>query len=233
MKTPDYLSYERYKNKKESNPNRRLFIFLTTFLATLVVFSVIAKSLSPDVDVTIGNETETEAKDTGLGVKHFIDDRLKMIQMEDTSNKQQYAVDQQNSQTTGNRMYGNQTASQQVQEEKLTLPTNTKKQNAIQQQDNVPVMPAYKAQKPNTKELSKPYESPKMIKVYVGRYSTQEQAKVAQGILLDSGVDVTPFIKNVGGTYTLQIGTFSSKAKASEISSELRGNGFPARMVQE
>ncbi len=232
MKTPDYLSYERYKNKKESNPNRRLFIFLTTFLATLVVFSVIAKSLSPDVDVTIGNETETEAKDTGLGVKHFIDDRLKMIQMEDTSNKQRYAVDQQNVQTTENKMYGSQTTSPQVQEEKLTLPANTKKQNTIQQ-DNVPVMPAYKAQKPNAKELSKPYESPKVIKVYVGRYNTQEQAKVAQGILLDSGIDVTPFIKNVGGAYTLQIGSFSSKSKASEISSELRGNGFPARMVQE
>src|SRR5574344_318826 len=96
MKTPDYLSYERYKKRKETNPNRRIFIFAMTFFVTLLGFSIFAKVLSPDVDVSIGSDSEMEAKDTGLGVKHFIDERLKLIQMEDSTNKSETKVTENN-----------------------------------------------------------------------------------------------------------------------------------------
>lgn len=230
MKTPDYLSYEKYKKKKDSNPNKRLLIFISTFFITLLLFSVVVKSFSPDVDVTIGDESQTDAKDTGLGVKKFIDERLKIIQMEDRSSAGVSTRDfQQKNATDANSDYYDET---QTTEEKISLPS--KKENGIGETSEEPVMQVYKnPPRPSGKDLSTPFESPKMLKVYVGHYSTIEQAKVAQEILMDSGIDVTPFVKDLGGTYTLQIGSYSSKAKAEELASELRNNSFPARVVQE
>src|SRR5574344_1514393 len=96
MKTPGYMSYEKYKKNNDSDSKKAIKIFVTTFFVMLIVFTAIAKHLSPDVDVVIGDDSEMEAKNTGLGVKRFIDDRLKMIQMEDDSStaaKRQKRVD--------------------------------------------------------------------------------------------------------------------------------------------
>lgn len=238
MKTPDYLSYDRYKKKKSANPNKRILISVTTFFVALLFFSVVAKSLSPDVDVTIGDESQTEVKDTGLGVKRFIDERLKMIQMEDNSAGVSLKEAKNNREVTDDSesydKYMNAT------EEKINLPSQKNKANQVDSEDTEeePVLPARVAPpRPSGKDLSTPFEgvnaNPKMSKVYVGRYATVEQAKVAQEILLDSGINVTPFVKNVGGAYTLQVGSYSSRAKADGLASELQRNNFPARIVQE
>lgn len=219
MKTPDYLSYERYKTKKDSKPNKRMFTFVLTFFVTLMFFSLVAKILSPDVDVTIGSDTELDAKESGLGVKRFIDNRLKMIQMDDNSSGAQKAAEKVSEKTAV------QDADPAYTEETINIPKSHNEQD---------VMPDYATPpRPSTKDLSTPYESPKVSKVYVGRYATLEQAKVAQDILMDAGVGVTPFIKDLGGHYTLQIGSYSSRAKAEEIASELRRNNFPTKVVQE
>lgn len=237
MKTPDYLSYDRYKKKKSANPNKRILISVTTFLIALLFFSIVAKSLSPDVDVTIGDESQTEVKDTGLGVKRFIDERLKMIQMEDNSAgvslKEAKNSKNINDESSSYDKYLKET------DEKINLPSKKNKSSQMDNDDTEeePVMPTRVAPpRPSGRDLSTPFESPapaKMSKVYVGRYATVEQAKVAQEILLDSGINVTPFIKNVGGAYTLQVGSYSSKAKADGLASELQRNNFPARIVQE
>lgn len=235
MKTPDYLSYERYKKKKENNPNKRMMLFVTTFFATLLVFTVVAKSLSPDVDVTIGDESQTEAKDTGLGVKKFIDERLKMIQMDDSSAGVSIKKDTKktsSSQTDDSYDYDYSQAS----EEKINVPKRKQVSDADAVVDEPITLSPTRIQqppRPTGRDLSKPYESPKISKVYVGRYSTQEQAKVAQEILMDSGLGITPFIKNSGSYYTLQIGSYTSRAKADGLASELQRNSFPARVVQE
>lgn len=237
MKTPDYLSYDRYKKKKSANPNKRILISVTTFFVALLFFSIVAKSLSPNVDVTIGDESQTEVKDTGLGVKRFIDERLKMIQMEDNSAGVSLKEAKNNRNVTDDSdafdKYMKET------DEKINLPSKKNKASQAESDDTEeePVMPArVTPPRPTSKDLSTPFESSapaKMSKVYVGRYATIEQAKVAQEILLDSGINVTPFVKNVGGAYTLQVGSYSSKAKADGLASELQRNNFPARIVQE
>lgn len=237
MKTPDYLSYDRYKKKKSANPNKRILISVTTFFVALIFFSIVAKSLSPDVDVTIGDESQTEVKDTGLGVKRFIDERLKMIQMEDNS----AGVSLKEAKNNRNVTDESESYDKYMKEtdEKINLPSRKNKASQADSDDTEeePVMPARVAPpRPSGRDLSTPFESPtpaKMSKVYVGRYATIEQAKVAQEILLDSGINVTPFVKNMGGAYTLQVGSYSSKAKADGLASELQRNNFPARIVQE
>lgn len=238
MKTPDYLTYEQYKKsrKKKNDSKSSVLIAVTTFFVALLVFTAIAKSLSPNVDVSIGGDSETDAKETGLGVKKFIDDRLKMIQLEDNSAgvsiktvnvNQKTLQDSQNfdeySQGAENKINTktkkDYSDSEQVYEEPIPLPKQTS--------SNPP--------RPKGKDLS-PFETPspaKMSKVYVGRYSSIEQARVAQEILMDSGMNITPFVKNMGGVYTLQVGSYGSKAKADGLASELQKNNFPARVVQE
>lgn len=231
MKTPDYLSYDRYKKKKKKdNSKNNALTFVVTFFVTLLLFTVVAKSLSPDVDVTIGDDSGTDAKETGLGVKKFIDERLKMIQMDDNSAGVSLKTVDKNTPA-----YDDESSNKfpQELEEKINIPNKKDQNNNSEIEDDVPVQSTHTPPRPSGRDLSTPFVSPKTSKVLVGRYATLEQAKVAQGILLDSGLDITPFVKDMGGSYTLQVGSYSSRAKAEGLASELQRNNFPARIVQE
>lgn len=232
MKTPDYLSYDRYKKKKKKdNSKNNALTFVVTFFVTLLLFTVIAKSLSPNVDVTIGDNSRTDAKETGLGVKKFIDERLKMIQMDDNSEGASLKTNDSNMVKQDN---GGVDKFSQELEEKINLPTQKDKNNSQEIEDDVPVQSsAHNPPRPNGRDLSTPFVSTKVSKVIVGRYATLEQAKVAQGILLDSGLNITPFVKDIGGSYTLQVGSYTSRAKAEALAAELQRNNFPAKIVQE
>ena len=41
-----------------------------------------------------------------------------------------------------------------------------------------------------------------------------------------------PFVKNIQGTYTLQVGSFSSEAKAQSLANELLKHNYPARIIK-
>ena len=230
MKTPDYMSYSRYKKKKNTTSKKSVLIFVTTFFATLLVFTVIAGSLSPNVDVTIGDDTSMEAKESGLGVKRFIDDRLKMIQMEDNGAGVSSRV-VEDKKAAGYQDESFDSFSREL-DEKVQLPSqNTSEPEVATQKVSVKTKTPPRPSKND--DLSTPFVSPTMSKVFVGYYNTVDQAKVAQGILLDSGLNVTPFVRDLGGAYTLQVGSYSSRAKADSLTSELLKNNFPARVIQE
>lgn len=238
MKTPDYLSYDRYKRKKDSKPSKRILIFTTTFFLTLLLFTLVAKSLSPNVDVTIGNDSETDAKETGLGVKKFIDERLKMIQMDDNgSGGAANDNSPKNAYQAGDASFNNYSKKieeqEAAEEEKVTLPTAKAPQSTNTTNQNTQIVAP---PRPSSSDLSRPFNTSKTStssKVYVGRYSNIEQAKVAQGILMDSGLNISPYVKNMGSYYTLQVGSYSNKSTASSVANQLQQNNFPARVVQE
>lgn len=233
MKTPDYLTYDRYKkDKKKLGSKNNIVTFVVTFFITLLVFTAIAKSFSPDVDVTIGNESQTDAKDTGLGVKNFIDERLKMIQMDDNSaGVSMPGAENKLLQNKNNNVSDN---SAQIPDEKVSIPQNNPDNEAIQDEPlNPPVTLKKQPPRPTVKDLSASFAPNVASKVVVGRYATFEQAKVAQEILLDSGLNITPFVRSYNGSYTLQVGSYSTRAKAEEVSSQLQQNNFPAKIIQE
>lgn len=239
MKTPDFMSYERYKKKKNGDSKNGMVIAIITFFLALLFFTVVAKGFSPNVDVAIGDDSQTDAKESGLGVKKFIDERLKSIQMDDNSAGVSIKNDN-NKRVFGKYNDNLNYSSQQEAEEAINLPTQDNKSSKFKKNnlDSIELnndgnQPKRVAPRPKGIDASTPFESPKVSKVYVGRYSTYEQAKVAQGILIDSGIGVSPYVKNVGGYYTLQIGSYSSRAKAESVASELQRNSFPARIVSD
>ena len=220
MKTPGYMNYSKYKKDKKNNYQSLFLLFLTAFLVMLLFFTAVARHLSPEVDIAIGDEEEVEAKESGLGVKRFIDDRLKFIQQEDQGVVKQ-AIDKKVEDETIKERMTEDTLVPEL-DEKVVIPYSFKKQEAEAQAP---------AQKVDTKPVTPSYN--KVLKVCVGKYATVEQARVAQSILQDSEVGVSSFIKLINGSYTLQVGSFTERAKAEQLLNELVRNSFPARIIQE
>ena len=220
MKTPGYMNYSKYKKDKKNNYQSLFLLFLTAFLVMLLFFTAVAKHLSPEVDIAIGDEEEVEAKESGLGVKRFIDDRLKFIQQEDQGVVKK-AIDKKVEEETLKERMAEDTLVPEL-DEKVVIPYSFKKQEVETQAP---------AQKVEAKPVTPSYN--KVLKVCVGKYATVEQARVAQSILQDSEVGVSSFIKLINGSYTLQVGSFTERAKAEQLLNELLRNSFPARIIQE
>lgn len=218
MKTSGYMNYSKYKKDKKNNYQSLFLLFLTAFLVMLLFFTAVARHLSPEVDIAIGDEEEVEPKETGLGVKRFIDDRLKFIQQEDQGVVKQ-AIDKKVEDETIKERMTEDTLVPEL-DEKVVIPYAIQKQEVekpVQKVETKPVTPTYN----------------KILKVCVGKYATVEQARVAQSILQDSDVGVSSFIKMVNGSYTLQVGSFTERSKAEQLLNELLRNSFPARIIQE
>ena len=80
--------YKKYMKKREEEKPSYLKLFIGAFLVMIVFFVIVATHLSSTVDTTIGENDEGDIKESGLGVKHLIDSRLRLIQMEDNSGSQ-------------------------------------------------------------------------------------------------------------------------------------------------
>lgn len=212
------MNYNRYKKDKNKNYQNLFMLFITAFLVMLLFFTAVAKHLTPDVDVAIGNEEEVEVKDTGLGVKRFIDDRLKFIQQEDQGLVKRALDKKVEDEIIMSDRMNEETFSPEL-DERVVIPYSIQNQEIAlkKEQAPVPVTPTYN----------------ETFKVLVGKYSTLEQARVAQSILQDSDVGVSSFVKSMNGAYTLQVGSFTERAKAENLLNDLLSNSFPARIVKE
>lgn len=240
-KQPEYQNLKRYKKQKDVTAQNILTVFTTTFLIMLVFFIGAARHITPNVDVAIGEDSATDAKESGLGVKGFIDNRLKSIQSEDVSDIAK-RLEEKSSSTYDEE--DDDTYFSKELEEKVKIPVKKVKQDVTSlkniDEDKPVVKPSTVPQpKPvvtvhttSSAHLSTPSTSTTNIKVVVGSFSTLEQAKVAQTALQDSALGVSPFIKNLNGTYTLQVGSFSTEEKAQALANELLKHNFPARIIK-
>ncbi len=240
-KQPEYQNMKRYKKQKDVTAQNILTVFVTTFLVMLVFFIGAAKHITPNVDVAIGEDSATDAKESGLGVKGFIDNRLKSIQSEDASEISKKIEEKVTS--TFEEDDEDNYFSKEL-EEKVKIPVVKKVKQEIttlkdidnDEEKNITKPSSVPQPKPNIKNTIKKdtvqSNAATSVKVVVGNYSTIEQAKVAQSILQESALGVSPFIKNINGTYTLQVGSFSSEEKAQTLTNELLKNNFPARIIR-
>ena len=80
--------YKKYMKKREEEKPGYLKLFLGAFLVMVIFFIILATHFSSSVDTTIGENDEGDTRESGIGVKHLIDSRLRFIQMEDASPSQ-------------------------------------------------------------------------------------------------------------------------------------------------
>lgn len=80
--------YKKYMKRREEEKPGYLKLFFGAFLVMVIFFIILATHFSSSVDTTIGENDEGDTKESGIGVKHLIDSRLRFIQMEDSSPSQ-------------------------------------------------------------------------------------------------------------------------------------------------
>ena len=244
-----HINYKEYSNKVKKNPNESVIMFISAFFVMLLLFLGIAKQLSPDVDVSIGSNEQTTSDDTADYedyAKSSIDERLKLIQLEDAgvhsdnenifddsleervelpdSVKKHAKADEESTATTDPN---DPLPSEQMQKEAVS-------QNIVEHPVTKPESPQpTAAPQETTSQQAATAPTPVNAKVVVGYYSTAEQAQVAKGILMDAGLNINPFVKQIGGAYTIQVGSFSTREKAQSVANDLLRNNFPARIIVE
>lgn len=233
-----HFSYGGYRKKKsfKSSNNRDLMIFASVFLVGVLIILGFAKILSPNVDVAISVNDESviatdEDENTSGAV---IDERLQKLKMDDEGKSEgeeemfspeldeRVILPKQRRKTVGEmEAEKNNAADNKLTTEKLNEAMDSTKQT--EQKDS---KPSVKPQAPVASDTVK-------AKVVVGYYATEKQAEVAKSIIQDAGLGVTPIVKSMGGYYTLQVGSYSSREKAQQFANSLLKSNFPARVVVE
>lgn len=200
-------NYKKYM-KKESVKDYSLFkVFVFSFFGMLLLFTFLIKSFSPSVDVSIGDyksETDVESVEE---IKKNVDNRLAMIQDEDQGRN--FADLMKNSEEDKNN-----------EEKKKDLKPLTKE--PIEQVEL------------NVEEAIKSKPLDPVYKVFIGSYTSAEQAKVAKDIITEAGSALTPIVKCIGtNNYTLQVGIFKNKESADALLYTIQQSHLPGRIVQE
>lgn len=238
-----HFTYEEYKRKVKKGPNKDILIFLSVFVFGLVVLLGFAKVLSPNVDVAINvdNEVVTEDEEARMAA---IDERLRHLKMEDDGVQVQIdesdmfspeldekvVIPNQRKKTVG-----------EVEAEKLikeSIVDNSGKVDDSVKSQSVQKVDVTAAHNNNVSQQAVSSQSaptstkPVFSRVVVGYYATEKQAEVAKSILVDAGVSVTPIVKNIGGYYTLQVGSYSTKEAAQAAANNLLKANFPARVIE-
>lgn len=73
-----------------------------------------------------------------------------------------------------------------------------------------------------------------IYKVFIGTYTSAEQAKVAKDIIQETGSGLNPIVKCIGSNnYTLQVGIFKNKNSAESLLYTIQQNHLPGRIVQD
>lgn len=218
-----HFANSEYKRKKPMKRSYKdITVFLSVFIIGLLIILGFAKILSPNVDVEIAGEDEYSELEEEEPVGS-VDERLKHLQMEDENG------------TGDDKMFSPEL------DEKVVLPSQTKKttgemeselQKAKQLEEKAAETPKHEEHTAPTSAPEPAAASNSTYRVVVGQYATDKQAEVAKSILQDAGLGVSPIVKNINGSYTLQVGVFSSKDKAQQLSNNLLKSNFPARVVE-
>ena len=199
------FGYEKYMKKEAQKDHSLVKIFLISFFGMLLVFTFIIKSFSPSVDTSIGDYQQEPEVETPEEPKKIVDDRLSMIQSEDQG-----------------RSFSELMAKpDDTVEVKETVQVNTVTPEPVQTVNETTVTPPTPQAEP-------------VYKVFVGTYTSAEQAKVAKDIIQESGNGLNPIVKCIGSNnYTLQVGIFKNKQSAESLLYTVQQNHLPGRIVQD
>lgn len=199
------FGYKKYMKKEAQKDHSLVKIFLISFFGMLLVFTFVIKSFSPSVDTSIGDYQQEAEVDTQEEPKKIVDDRLSMIQSEDQG-----------------RSFSELMAKpDDTVEVKETVQVNTATPEPVQTVNETTVTPPTPQAEP-------------VYKVFVGTYTSAEQAKVAKDIIQESGNGLNPIVKCIGSNnYTLQVGIFKNKQSAESLLYTVQQNHLPGRIVQD
>ena len=201
--TSSHFSYNEYKRKTKKGPNKDVLVFVSVFVAALLVILGFAKILSPDVDVAISvnNETTISEDSDNESLSSAIDERLRKLKMEDEGKKEgeeemfspeldeKVVLPHQKRKTVG------EIEAEKSDIKQLTVNDLNNAQDNNKQPEHHEAAPK-PVQKPVTVSMPEQIVNAKVV---VGYYASEKQAEVAKSIIQDAGLGVTPLVKNLNG----------------------------------
>lgn len=200
------FGYKKYMKKEAQKDNSLLKIFVLSFFGMLIVFTFLIKSFSPTVDTSIGDYQDNSETQQEEAANN-VDDRLSMIQSEDQ---------------------GRSFSDLMAKPDDVAAKTDVQKDVVVEQPKNA--QGSTSAETP----IPQPVQPDPVYKVFVGTYTSAEQAKVAKDIIQESGNGLNPIVKCIGSNnYTLQVGIFKNKQSAESLLYTVQQNHLPGRIVQE
>lgn len=203
------FGYKKYMKDDVKKDSSLLKIFVLSFFSMLLIFTFLIKSFSPSVDTSIGDYQQSSLDTQQEENEKVVDDRLSMIQNEDQGKSFTDLM---------NRAEDIQKETSKQQEQQSSVTDNQK--NVDKNEDSATTLATTSAEP--------------VYKVYVGSYTSAEQAKVAKDIIQESGNGLNPIVKCIGSNnYTLQVGLFKNKQSAETMLMTVQQNNLPARIVQE
>ncbi|MBQ4114261.1 hypothetical protein IJD34_02525 [bacterium] len=206
MATKGYKKYMKNNVKKDYSLVK---LFVISFFGMLLVSTYLFKSFIPPVDVSIGDYQQETEPENITEIKNSIDNRLALIQDEDQG-----------------RSFSEMMRGVKDEKEEPNLPalSKSKKEKDIEKETK-------QEQMTNTVQTS---DINPIYKVYIGTYTSAEQAKVAKDIILETGSALNPIVKCIGSNnYTLQVGIFKNKQSAESLLFSIQQSNLPGRLVQE
>ena len=201
--------YKKYMKKNVKKDYSLVKLFVISFFGMLLVSTYLFKSFIPPVDVSIGDYQQETEPENITEIKNSIDNRLALIQDEDQG-----------------RSFSEMMRGVKDEKEETNLPalSKSKKEKDIEKETK-------QEQMTNTVQTS---DINPIYKVYIGTYTSAEQAKVAKDIILETGSALNPIVKCIGSNnYTLQVGIFKNKQSAESLLFSIQQSNLPGRLVQE
>ena len=238
--------FEPSKKKSKKNKNITLvLLFSVTFIMTLFLVGTMFKNFSPPVDVNIGGEElamqNNDDGDDEAYIEGEIDGRLKWIQFEDNMSESPVVNEvssdkekKQNNKIVNTEIKKNIKKAEALEE---IRPNTEKYRNYNVQEPPIPIKYNTQPPVPSISDIKNVSQNKnvaiKMTKVYIGYYSTQEEANKAKDRVLSITSGYQPYVKKVGSNYIVQVGSFSDRTKAVNVKMELSDKGLPARLLTE
>ena len=198
--------YKKYMKQDTRQGHPLLKIFILSFFGMLLLSTFVISSLARKmtVDTSVGDYKEQQIDD--MEGKKIIDmNRLEMIQSEDQGRN--FSDIMSESLKTQEH--------KKIEDQSYNIP-----ETKVDLEDKAPV--------PTQSKTDIVY------KVFVGSYTSAEQAKVAKEIIQESGSGLNPIVKCIGtNDYTLQVGIFKNKQSAETMLSTIQKSNLPGRIVQD
>lgn len=237
-----------FKHKKKKVKKKRFILgyfllFAIVFLCALFTFMYFVKSYSPDVDVAIGNNEAMTLTESEMDFEiKTVDERLKWIQLEDempsvalrnskadielekiTSNSSEEKIKKDKEKDINKK--SKETEKKEVSEkEKHNIDLTPKR---IELSDAISGKKDFRK---SEKEIIIPPPIPTLTKVYLGNYSSIDDATAIQRQVGFDFPEISPFVKHINGAYVVQLSSFSNKEKANIFVERLREKGYKPKI---
>lgn len=198
--------YKKYmKQEAQKDENSLIKIFLLSFFGMLLIFTFLIKSLWPTADTSVGDYKE----------QSYIEDEADEQQKKIVDDRLSAIQDEDRGKNFSDIM----SKADDIQKD-------TPKEEKAETKALEAPAPAETAPRPQAQDA--------VYKVFIGSYSSADQARVAKDIIQESGSGLNPIVKCIGSnSYTLQVGIFKSKHSAESMLMTVQQNHLPGRIVQE